>query len=87
MVAHLAFRDDAASPRIVPVEGLDAVAGLLAQLTRFVVDEPAVSRRDLGLLAELVDRTRVVRLERPRRLDILWETATLVAAAVHGDGS
>jgi hypothetical protein len=87
MIAHLAFRDDAEVARLVPVEGLDAVAGLLSQLTRFVVDEPAVARRDLGLLADLVDRTRIVRLERPRQLDMLWETATLVAAAVHGDGS
>lgn len=82
LVAHLAFVDGADAPRLVPLHGLDAAAGLLAQLTRFVVDEPAVARRDLTSLAELVDRTRVVRLERPRRLDVLWQSATLVAAAV-----
>lgn len=87
MIAHLAFREDGAAPRLVPLVGLDAVAGLLAQLTRFVVDEPAVARRDLGVLGDLVDRTRIVRLERPRELGMLWQTATLVADARHGDGS
>lgn len=87
MIVHLAFPEDAKAVRLVPVDGLDAVIGLLSQLTRFVVDEPAVARRDLGLLADLVERTRIVRLERPRQLDRLWETATLVADAVHGDGS
>ncbi len=87
MIAHLSFREDGEGPRLVPLVGLDAVAGLLAQLTRLVVDEPAVARRDLALLADLVDRTRIVRLERPRRLDFLWETATLVADAVQGDGA
>jgi hypothetical protein len=86
MIVHLAF-SKSGEPRLVPVLGLEAVAGLLAQLTRFVVDEPEVARRDLSSLADLVDRTPVVRLERPRRLDLLRATADLVAAALHGETS
>jgi hypothetical protein len=86
MIAHLAF-SDLDAPRLVPLLGLEAVAGLLAQLTRFVVDAPEVGRRDLSSLAELVDRTPVVRLERPRRLDLLRATAELVSAALHGETS
>ena len=84
MIAHLAF-SESGEPRLVPVLGLDAVTGLLSQLTRFIVDEPEVARRDLTSLADLVDRTPVVRLERPRRLDLLRATADLVAAALHGE--
>lgn len=82
MVAHLAFVEGSEHPRLVPVIGVDAVAGLLSQLTRLVVDDPSVARRDLGSLADLVDRARIVRLERPRRLDALRETAAMVAAAI-----
>lgn len=90
MIAHLAFIESLERPRLVPLLGLDAVGGLLSQLTRFVVDEPEVARHDLGLLAELVGRTPVLRLERPRQLDMLRETATLLTDAIHGphgDGS
>lgn len=84
MIAHLVFdapgeRSESEGARLVPVLGLDAVSGLLAQLTRFVFDDPEIARRDLRSLAGLVDRTAIVRLERPRRLDLLRETAELVA--------
>ena len=86
MIVHLAFSDSREQPCLVPVAGLEAIAGLLAQLTRFVVDDATVARRDLAALAELVDRTRVVRLERPRRLDLLRKTALAVAASAKGQG-
>lgn len=79
MIAHLVFTEEGDDPRLVPVLGLDAVSGLLAQLTRFVFDDPEVARRDLRSLADLVDRTAIVRLERPRRFDLLRKTAQLVA--------
>lgn len=82
LIAHLAFTD-VPRPRLVAVEGLEAVSGLLAQLTRFVVDEPEVARRDLTALADLVARVRVVRLERPRALTLLRESAEAVVAALH----
>ena len=84
LLVHLAFTEVDA-PRIVPVLGLEAVAGLLEQLTRFVVDEPQVARRDLASLADLVDQTPVVRLERPRQLTLLRPTAELIAAALLGE--
>jgi hypothetical protein len=82
LIAHLAFSDAIDQPRLVGVSGIEAVSGLLAQLTRFLVDDPEIARRDLGALADLVDRTRIVRLERPRSLDLLRSTADLVAATV-----
>jgi hypothetical protein len=82
LIAHLAFDDTLSAPRLVDVTGLDAVTGLLAQLTRFVVDDPAIARRDLAALAELTSRTRIVRLERPRRLDLLRSTADLIGSVL-----
>lgn len=85
MIVHLEFSETTEQAHLVPVAGLDAIAGLLAQLTRFLVDDPSVARRDLAALADLVGRTRVVRLERPRRLDLLRPTARAVIAAAHGE--
>lgn len=86
IVLHLAFVEGDAA-RLVPVEGLAAVGGLLTQLTRFVVDEPSTAKRDLTLLADLVTTTRIARLERPRRLDLLRQTVDVVIAAIHGKTS
>lgn len=85
LIAHLAFSNATERPRLVPLVGLDAVGGLLSQLTRFVVDDPAVARRDLCSLSDLVNRTRIARLDRPRRLEMLRETAAMVASAIHGE--
>ncbi len=85
LIVHLAFSDAREDARFVPVVGLDAITGLLAQLTRFVVDDPVVAKRDLAALAELVARTRVVRLERPRRLELLQETALTLVALARGE--
>jgi hypothetical protein len=82
MIAHLSFSETIDAPRLVAVSGIEAVSGLLAQLTRFLVDDPAIARRDLAALADLVDHTRIVRLERPRSLDQLRATADLIAANV-----
>lgn len=81
LVVHLEFapRSD---PKLTDVVGLAAVSGLLTQLTRFVVDDPAIARRDLSLLADLVEHTRIGRLERPRRLDLLGETARAITSAL-----
>jgi hypothetical protein len=87
MIVHLEFSEACERPRLVPVVGLEAIAGLLSQLTRFVVDDPAVARRDLATLADLVEQSRIARLERPRRLDLLRETAMAVAAAADGESS
>ncbi len=79
-VVTLAFdgREDSLI-RLEAVSGCDAVAALLSQLTRFVVDEPHVARRDIDALAELIDQTPVLRFHRPRKLDLLAATARFVA--------
>jgi hypothetical protein len=46
-----------------------------------VVDDPSVARRDIAALADLIDRTRVMRLERPRAFHLLRQTAQVVASA------
>jgi hypothetical protein len=85
LIVHLGFVETREQPHLVPVGGLDAIGGLLAQLTRFSVDDPEIAKRDLATLAELVERTPVVRLERPRRLAMLRQTALVVAAQTHGE--
>jgi hypothetical protein len=87
LIVHLVFSETETEPRLVPLTGLEAIGGLLSQLTRFVVDDPDVSKRDLASLADLVDRTPVVRLERPRRLALLAQTASEVAAVVEAGAS
>ena len=47
-----------------------------------VVDDPELARRDLGSLADLVEKVAIARLVRPRRFDLLPATAQLVAEAV-----
>lgn len=86
LVVHVAFADDDTSAvRLERVLGLEAVSGLLAQLTRFVVDEPEIARRDLTALAGLVERVPILRLVRPRRLDLLRASAERIAGALHGE--
>ena len=46
--------------------------------------DPAIARRDLGALGDLVECTRVVRFERPRSLSQLRASADFVAAALRG---
>jgi hypothetical protein len=84
LIVHLEFSEAGERLQLVPVAGLQAIAGLLAQLTRLLVDDQEVARRDLASLAELVEQTPVMRLERPRRLDLLTRTAALVASAASG---
>jgi hypothetical protein len=79
-LVHLAFAE-LPRPRLVRTSGLDAVVGLIPQMTRFVLDDPEVTRRDLVNLGEVVDRTPVYRLERPPRFERnhLEDAARLVA--------
>ncbi|CAN5861458.1 hypothetical protein BH11MYX4_BH11MYX4_42330 [soil metagenome] len=70
-IVDLAFGDDE-TPRLIAVgRGIDAIAALVPQAVRFVVDEPELQRRELEALAELVDGVPVYRLVRPRRLEQL----------------
>lgn len=84
-IVHLDFIEGA-RPRLRRTFGLDAVAGVIPQVTRFILDDPEVARRDLGTLGAIVDRTPVYRLERPLRLEDLDEAARLVANATAKEG-
>ncbi len=77
-LVELAYVDGAAA-RIVPVSGIEALAVLVPQVARFVVDDPDVQRRELEQLAMLVDRVPVLRLERPRGLERLGEAVDLAS--------
>ena len=78
-IVQLAFVGDS-RPRLSRTYGIDAIGGIIPQVTRFIVDDPAVACRDLSTLGDVVERTPVYRLERPLSLDHLDESARLVAA-------
>lgn len=67
---------------LVRLTGIEAIAGILKQLTRLVVDEPAVAKRDLEALADLTLAVPVFRLTRPRNLERLPESVALLAATL-----
>lgn len=69
---------DAAVPRMVRLGGVDALAVLVPQVVRFVLDEPARYRSELDELAELLDCVPVYRLERPRDIAHLGYSGVLV---------
>lgn len=71
---------DVAEPRRTRLEGVEAMAALLPLLVRFVIDEPELQRRELDLVADLVARVPIVRLERPRALDALPATVDAIVA-------
>jgi hypothetical protein len=73
---------DVERPRCARLTGLPAIAALLPLLVRFVIDEPDVQRQELDLVADLVARVPVVRLERPRSLDALSATVDAIAAVL-----
>jgi hypothetical protein len=78
LFVDLAFDDGLRAPLLTPISGIDAVACLVPQLVRFVVDESDAVRRELENVSNLVQRVAVVRLARPRSLDLLDATLDLV---------
>lgn len=77
-LVHVTFAEGE-SPRLVPLAGVEAVAALLPQVVRFVVDDPELQRTELSAIAALVARVPMFRLERPRRLELLDATTAIVA--------
>jgi hypothetical protein len=73
----LVFRDVPA-PRWTRLRGVDAIAALVPQSVRFVLDDPAVHRRELDRLARIVETVPVFQLERSRDLAQLDATGALV---------
>lgn len=62
-IVDLAFAD---APRLMPIGGVEALAALLPQTVRFIIDEPERQRRELDALLALATNVPVMRLERPR---------------------
>jgi hypothetical protein len=67
-----------APPRLVRVGALDAMSALVPQAVRFLLDDPAVNRRELEALGHMVDHVPMFRLERPRSLALLTKSCDLV---------
>lgn len=70
---------DVAAPTLTPLAGTEALAALLPQVVRFIVDEPAAARAEVDALSELASRLPIMRLTRPRDFGLLASTAKLVA--------
>jgi hypothetical protein len=69
---------EVAAPRVVPIHDVSAMAALVPQVVRFVVDDPEVQRREIEALGELVAAVPAFRLERPRGLEHLEAAASLI---------
>lgn len=77
---------DSDGPRLTRLRGVEALAALVPQAVRFVLDEPALYRSELDRLAELVELVDVFRLERPRSLAHLDAAGALVQNLFRKDG-
>jgi hypothetical protein len=71
---------EAGEPRIRRIAGLEALAALVPQAVRFILDEPERHSRELDALAGLVDTVAMFRLERPRGLERLSATTNLIVS-------
>jgi hypothetical protein len=69
---------------LVRVRGVEAFRLLSPHLFRFAERDPALHRRELDLLADLVPRLAVYVLRRAKRFDCLEAHVTLVRAALAG---
>lgn len=77
----LAFSPSPApEPRLIRLRGADALACLVPQAIRFVLDDPDLQRREVDCLVALVEAVPVFRLERARDLERLGESATKIRA-------
>jgi hypothetical protein len=83
-IVRLAFAD-ADAPALRRLAGVDAVAALLPQVLRLVVDEPALQRVELEMLGAITDAVPFFELARPRDLSLLGAAAqTIAELAVSG---
>ena len=76
---------DVPAPRCTRLRDVDAIATLVPQTVRFVLDDPAAQRRELDRLAALVETVPVYQLERSRDLAQLDATGALVDNVLRGD--
>ena len=80
LVAILELAFDEGEIAIEPLGLLDAMALLVPQTLRFVVDEPDAQRRELDALAALVQAVPCFRLRRPCRMSVIERVADVVAS-------
>lgn len=69
---------DVSEPRLTRLAGVDALACIVPQAIRFVLDDPELQKRELDTLVRLVAAVPVFRLERPRSLALLGASAERV---------
>lgn len=79
-VIELAFDDECNVPELTAITGASAIALLLLQSVRFVIDEPARQRRELDALVTLASSIPILRLKRQRNLRGLESSAEEVRA-------
>ncbi|MEO8874999.1 MAG: hypothetical protein ABI461_05380 [Polyangiaceae bacterium] len=77
-VIALAY-DDISVPKLRPLHGHAALTPLLAAVVRLVIDEPEIQLREISQLEELVRKTTMIEMTRPRDLTRISESADLVA--------
>lgn len=73
--------------RLTRLSGVDALASLVPQAVRFVLDDPVYQKREVEALAALVEQVPIFRLERPRALrhDLLQAAMACVTELLRGD--
>ncbi len=79
-VCALAFEPTLQRPELRRLRGQAALARLVPNVIRLVVDEPAAQVWELSELGRLVERVAVYELVRPKGLDGQRESARLVAS-------
>lgn len=84
-VVTLAFAEG--EPRLVPLDKLEALTQLLPQVARFGVEDRQSRRDELDSLAGLLEKTRAVRLERPRDLASLERSVELLSSLTRPPGT
>jgi hypothetical protein len=82
LAAFVALEFADVEPKLIRLHGIEAVAPLVPQVARLVIDEPERQKRELDLLFSLVDALPVHRLVRPRDLDRLEDVVDLVLEQV-----
>ncbi len=79
-VCSLSFDASLPHARLRRLRGHEALARLVPNVIRFVVDEPAAQLWELAELGRLVERVPIYELARPRGLEGQRESARLVAS-------
>lgn len=77
-IVRLRFDDQAATPRLVQVSMVEALASIIPQTIRFALDEPARQRVEVDKLCDLAAHVPTFELVRARRMDELSRCVALI---------